>query len=370
MSLRFSRIFKATPPWFRGASEPGDVVVGAMGRMVRNLRGYSFPGWSTEESRRETASLLISTLQQERGMKTAFCEEMTSLSLQERRILLERKLISPCLAARQSGCYVLLSNKQDVAHLINEEEHLVSLVFQSGFIPDKILRTLEGLAHRLEKELPIARDHRFGYLSSIPAECGGGVQLYLLLHLPALSLSGAIPQVMRGVEKLQLGFSPLYAELPDDAGNLFVLSTPPCPQGNLLHILKQLVTVSGTLMKREFQMRAQCVQQRPLELADHVGRAYGLLQHARRLSFRELVDMLSMLRLGIQCHLLRSEEDEASLYRRLLPLYVEASPAHLLHHFGEDAIDHSAAIRSQLVRERLSALCLPEDDFSPLHSHS
>lgn len=370
MSLRFSRMFKTTPPWFRGAIEPGDVIVGTMGRMLRNLRGYSFPGWSTEESRRETASLLLSTLQQERGLKTAFCEEMTSLSLSERRILLERKLISPCLAARQSGCYVLLNNKQDVSFLLNEEDHLVTLAFQPGFAPDNVLSALEGLSHRLEEALPIARDHRFGYLSSIPAECGEGIQLYLLLHLPALSLSGSMPQVVRGVEKLQLGFSPLYAELPDDAGNLFVLSTPPCPQGKLLPILQQLASVSGTLMKRELQMRSRYEQQRPLELADCVGRAYGLLQYARRLSFRELVDMLSMLRLGIQCHLLQSEEDEASLYQRLLPLYVEAAPSHLLHRFGEEAADHLAIIRSQLVRERLRPLSLKEDDFSQLQSHS
>lgn len=372
MPFLSSSILKTLPPWFRGKTEPGDVIVGTMGRMFRNLRGYSFPGWSTAESRKETASLLLSHLRKERGLKNAHCVEMSDLSLTERRVLLERKLISPCMAARQDGCHVLLNKKQDLSLMINEEDHLVVLTFQEGFEPDKIIKTLVNLSHSLDDALPIARDSRLGYLSSIPAESGEGAQFYILLHLPALSLAGTMPQVVRAIEKMQLAISPLYAELPDDAGNLFVASTPPTSQGLLLPSIHHLASVASALVQREQQMRAKFMLETPVELADHIGRAYGLFRYAACLSFHELIDMLSMLRLGIQCHLIRSSkgDDTSRLYHLLLSLYAEAATSHLQWRYREEEADHIPAIRAQLVRESIPSLILEPDFFFQLDTHS
>jgi len=372
MSFLSPTILKTLPPWFRGKTEPGDVIVGTMGRMFRNLRGYPFPGWSTAESRKETADLLLSLLRKERGLKNAFCEEMSGLSLPERRILLERKLISPCLAARQDGCHIMLNKSQNLSLMINEEDHLVTLAFQEGFEPDKILKTLVNLSHTLDDSLPIAKDSRLGYLSSIPAESGEGAQFYILLHLPALSLAGTMPQIVRAVEKMQLSIAPLYAELPDDAGNLFVASTPPTSQGHLLPSIHHLASVASALVEREHQMHAKFVLEMPVDLADHIGRAYGLYRYAACLSFHELIDMLSMLRLGIQCRLIRSEEGDntSELYHRILPLYATAATSHLQWRYGEEKADHIPAIRARFVREALPPLALEPDFFFQLDMHS
>ncbi len=368
----FTPLLKRLPPWFGGWSDLGDVIVGTMGRMIRNLRGYPFPGWSTAETRRETASLLLPLLKKTSGLKNAFCCEMSSLSLLERRALLERKLISPCMAARQDGCHIMLNKAQNLSLLINEEEHLVTLAFQDGFEPDKILKTLVNLSHTLDDALPIARDSHLGYLSSIPAESGEGAQFYILLHLPALALADTMPQIVRAVEKMQLTIAPLYAELPDGAGNLFVASTPPTSQGLLIPSVQHLASVASALVEREQQMRAKFIMETPVELLDRIGRAYGLFRYAACLSFHELIDMLSMLRLGIECHLIRSEKenDSSKLHRSILPLYANAATAHLQLKFGEEESDYIPAIRAQFVREALPSLVMETDCFLQHDMHS
>ena len=50
----------------------------------------------------------------------------------------------------------------------------------------------------LKQNTPYAFDERFGYLTACPTNVGTGLRASVMLHLPALTLSGRITRLIRG----------------------------------------------------------------------------------------------------------------------------------------------------------------------------
>ncbi|MBQ8479575.1 MAG: hypothetical protein IJ503_04215 [Akkermansia sp.] len=311
MALNFNTLQKTCPPWFRTPGAEDDVILGIMGRLVRNLRGHAFPGWSTAEGRRAVAGQLLPAVLAQPGFKTAYHAELSNLDYGCRRALLERRQLSPCMAARQDGCHVIINRKQDTVVMLNEEEHLAIHHFSNK--PDfaALLTGLYQLPRNLENRFDFAADSRNGYLTSLPGESGEGVQLYTVLHLPALTLSNMMPQVTRSIDKLQLNIAPFYPQYGEECGNIYVLYTAPVIYGVMEEMITHLNDVMYTLVEREHQVRDRLLDLHDtgdLLLADSVNRSYGLLRYARAITLAEWVDAISMLRLGVVCGFVQPTE--------------------------------------------------------------
>ena len=278
-----------------------DIIWGTMVRVVRNVAGQRFPGWSTADNRKAIADLLLPAVMNLPGNKsTAFCAEVKDLSYVERRVLLERKQISQCLAARQDGCHLIINGKQDAVFMINEEEHLVMHLFSDDVHHANLVKKAGKISAALEKSIPFARGGNGDFLTSMPVEAGTGIQLYTLLHLPALNSMGMMQQINRGLEKLMLNLSPLYPNLRDDTANLFVIFSPPILQGTQDEMLSHMYNTCLQLERRELQVREK-LGAHPRSnhlLPDMIGRAYGLCNYATRLEYTEFLHILSMLRMG------------------------------------------------------------------------
>ncbi len=311
MAFDLNNLTKNPPVWFRQGGEWNDVIIGVMGRLVRNLPGHAFPGWSTAEGRKAVADILVPAILNQPGFRNAYHAEMTELGYGCRRALLERRQLSPCMAARQDGCHLIINRKQDIVVMVNEEEHLTIHGFAPGLDFRTLLVQLRRLPERLGKELVFARNSRFGYLSSLPGEAGDGVQLYVVLHLPALTVSNMMPQVNRSVEKLQLNIAPFFPQLGEECGNTFVLYSNPAPAGEQANVLQHLIDVTTTLADREQQVRNRLMDlpaKGDIFLANRISRCYGLMRYSLALSAAEWVDALSMLRLGVAFSYISSEE--------------------------------------------------------------
>ncbi len=314
MTFNTESILHTTPPWFRKAGSANDVILGVMGRLVRNLRGHAFPGWSTAEGRQEVANLLLPAIQQCPGFKNAYHTEMSELDYGIRRALLERRQISPCMAARQDGCHLIINKRQDTVVMVNEEEHLVIHSFSSGHDFQALTNRLQRLPEALGQHFEFAATPRNGYLTSLPNEAGEGIQLYTVLHLPALTLSNMMPQVNRAIEKLQLNIAPFYPQYGEESGNAYVVYTAPAIYGTLGEIINHLQDIMFRLAERENQVRDRLLdmhRQGDCFLADRINRSYGLLRYARALTQQEWVEAISMLRLGVCCDFISPKEGTA-----------------------------------------------------------
>lgn len=284
--------------WMLECEDEQDIVIGTIGRLVRNLSGYRFPGWSTAEDRRAVSDILLPVLKGLRGFKNAYSCEMNELSYEQRRALMVRKQLTPCMAARQDGCHLIIPEKRDIICMVNEEEHLVLHACRIGNSIRETINELRKLASALEKKVSFAQDSRNGYLTSMPGESGDGIQIYTVLHLPGLVISNMIPQVTKAMEKLHINISPYYSDGEDDTGNLFIIYSIPGPSGSTEELMTHYRQVLKQLVNRELQVRAKLAEEPGLVLADKVARAYATLSHARRISLQESRNAISVLRLG------------------------------------------------------------------------
>ncbi len=354
MATHFTTLLKNIPSWLASRGEMADIAIATLGRLVRNLPGQPFPGWSTKESRRAVVDRLLPVLLARPGFKSAFHADMAELSLEQRRLLLERKLITPCMAARQEGCHVIIPRKQDVSVMLNEEEHLVAHFFQQGINLHNVLTDMQRFADALEKDIRFAQDAVHGHLTSLPSEAGEGMQLYVVLHLPALTMADTADQLSRGLEKLQINISPFYCGMQEDTGNIYVLFTNAIPLGEAREVRHRFEEVVSTLILREVQMRTKLFSTNPFELSDRLGRAFGLLCYAMKLSYREMLDSLSLLRLGDQCGLFGWEKDEEEVMNNLAALNVELAPTHIAQQDGKKVPpDLLPMLRAMRVKELL-----------------
>lgn len=326
---------KKLPPWFINPGEGGDVIIGSMARIVRNLEGHAYPGWSTEEGRKAVAAELLPRILNLPGNKTAaFCVEMSELDYIQRRVLLERKLISQCMAARQSGCHIVINGKQDTTFMVNEEEHLVMHLFSTSQEHKALIQRGKKICNTLGKELKFATSSTGDQLTSLPTETGSGIQLYTVMQLPALLMADMMPQITRGLEKLLLNIAPLYSNLGDDAANLFVVYTAPIAQGGEDEIAEHLLDVVQTIAQREHEVRARLANNAETMalLPDAVSRAYGLMRYSYRLEHCECLNAISMIRLGLVAGYIEPVFCEAAQYIGLLATYyLETAPYHMLY---------------------------------------
>ena len=307
--MKLETLLKQAPAHLLEAGDHQDTLLGVFSRTVRNLKGHPFPGWSTVEDRRAVAEELVPTLLQLPAFKRgAFQAEMPALDFNTRQQLLLYNLISPSLAARQDGCHIIISQKKNMVAMVNEEEHLVIHQFRQGYPPCKrgdslrvgrFLDSVEELGRDLDGAFDFAGDAKKDhYLTSIPGECGCGIQLYALLHLPALKFSHMMGQVTKAMEKLHVSISPYYSDGSDDTAGRFMLYTIPAPGIHLNQIQEYFFEVVERVIERELGVRNRLLHEPGQRIHDLIGRTYGMLNQARRLSIKEMRDAFSMLRLG------------------------------------------------------------------------
>lgn len=366
--MKLATLFKTSHPWLKPSGAEDPIILGTLGRLTRALSGQVFPGWSTVESRRAAAEQLRPQIMSIKGFKTAFHADMEQLSHHERRLLLERKLISPSMAARGAGSEIIIPKRQDICIMLNEEEHLVMHAFSASRSLTDVRLSLEQVANQLEDKLSFAQSAAGDYLSSIPVECGNGLQLYQVVYLPGLVISNLMKEMEKAIEKLGLQMSPYYSDGQKDTADCFVIYTTPCGQMQFTHESLKLERVINTLERRERQVRRKLIHLRPLELRDQVTRALGRLQYATTLSFSEMSNAISLLILGVSYDIIDSRpsaewvDEKGGLVPSLRQFNINYAPAHLAQRLslscGEQDSREMKALRAQLLQRDLRELNL------------
>ena len=367
MAKSFNSLMKKLPPWFSIPGEEEDVIIGTMARVVRNLTGHAYPGWSTEEGRKAVAAKILPAIQKLPGNKTAaYYAEMTELDYTQRRVLLERKLMSQCMAARQSGCHIVINGKQDTTFMINEEEHLAMHLFSSEAKHHTLIQRAKKICDTLSKELQFAENAAGEQLTSLPAEAGSGVQLYTIMQLPALVMADMMPQIHRGLEKLMLNIAPFYSHLGDDAANLFVIYTAPILKGGEEEIANHLYDIVLTIAEREHEVRSRLVNSDKTMgvMQDSISRAYGLLRYGLRLEYAECINALCMLRLGLIAGYVEAEGAELSGVLSVIASFYLATAPYSMQYLSPDCSETSIEMaRALFCKQLIEKLELATDLF-------
>ncbi len=308
----------------------GAVVLMTRVRFARNIVEHPFPGWAKEAQRREILSKCLPAVAKLPQMKRGFSLEIDNLSELEKQILHERHLISRELMAMKGGSGLVVSRDQSYVVMINEEDHLRIQVLRGGFHFRRVWNTINTVDSALEEDLDYAYDTKLGFLTACPTNIGTAMRASAMMHLPALVISNQMEKVVRAVNQLGIAVRGLFGEGSDASGSIFQISNQTTLGESEDEIIKRLTSVLNTIIEQEINAREKILENDPNRLFDKIGRAYGILQNGHLLSSGESMNLLSLLRLGVDFEMfpevIRSKTDR---------LFIDCQPGHIQYLAGK-----------------------------------
>ena len=116
----------------------------------------------------------------------------------------------------------------------------------------------------------------------------------------------------------------LFGEGSDASGSIFQISNQMTLGETEEDIIKRLSSVLQSIVEHEMNARQKLIETDSGKLFDKLGRAYGILQNSHLLTSGEAMNLLSLVRLGVDLKMY--PESCRSIIDRL---FIEAQPGHL-----------------------------------------
>ncbi|MCZ0703506.1 protein arginine kinase [Natronobacillus azotifigens] len=351
MSLQ-SFINEAISPWMQEDGPDNDIVMSTRVRLARNFSNVPFPLTANKEKLSVVSNTLKThfenqSFEQYENLEFFSMEQMQAL---EKRVLVEKHLISPHLVEKDLESGVLISNNEQVSLMINEEDHIRLQLYFPGLQLDRGLKEAFRFDDWLEEKINYAFEEKRGYLTSCPTNAGTGLRASVMMHLPALTLTRKMSKMIPAINQLGLVVRGMYGEGSEALGNIYQISNQITLGRSEQDIIEDLQSVVEKMIERERFARKMLVEQSALRLEDRIFRSYGTLKYSRIMESKEAATCLSDLRLGIDVgyidHLSKTILNE---------LMVLTQPGFLQQYAKETLNAQQRDIRrASIIRERLS----------------
>ncbi|MBG88223.1 MAG: protein arginine kinase [Verrucomicrobiales bacterium] len=347
--------YLASPVCAKPEGPEDRIVMSSRVRLARNLRDHAFPTWAKQKGRIESLQLIRPAVESLPKLDSAFSAGMEELATVDKQILVERHLISREHAAKKAGSGVVFVEDESICVMINEEDHLRMQAILPGLQVQEAWKVVDELDTQLEEKLEFAATTELGYLTACPTNLGTAIRVSAMLHLPGLVLAEQINQIITSVQKLGLAVRGLYGEGTEALGNVFQVSNQRTLGESEAEITERLGKVLRQIIENEENARATLLEDKPHTVYNHIGRAYGILANAHIIASKETMNLLSLLRLGVDLGMFKG------LDRGVIDeLFLITQPAHLQkQHTDKLDAEERDVRRAEMLRTRLRKIERP-----------
>ncbi len=351
MSTRLDQFARRAGEWLRGNGPESEIVISTRIRLARNLTGFPFLTRADSDTRAEIVAASRAAIQHTPLLRD--CEDVDVAALDEldRKLLVERQLISRQHAEGNGARRVIFDENESVSLMLNEEDHLRMQVIRSGLQLQQAWEQLSAIDDAIEERLEFAFHPQYGYLTACPTNVGTGLRVSVMLHLPALKLTNELERVGHLAKERKLAIRGLFGEGTEALGDFFQISnqlTLGRSEAELIDDFSR--NVIPNVVEAERAARGTLLKGRAAALDDKVFRAMGALQNARLISSNEAMQCLSHVRMGLHVGRLSNID-----LQTVNELFLQAQPAHLQKLQGERLNgEQRGLVRAALIRSRLS----------------
>ena len=266
-------------------------------RLARNLEGYQFPSHLKDEKQaKEIIRLVAATLSR---LEEFSLYHMDSISKEKALALKENHLISANLIANKRISAVLINRDESVSVMINEEDHLREQCIVKGLDLRGAYDKMSKIDSCISRAMKFAYDDEFGFLTACPTNIGTGLRASVMMFLPALTINGVMPDVIREISTLGFTVRGIYGEGSEAEGYMYQISNEVTLGVTEKQVLSQVEKAVEKLCKVEGEAR-QILADGPnsLELCDECMRSYGILTNCAKLTTDELIRLSAYVKLG------------------------------------------------------------------------
>ncbi|MDR0649476.1 MAG: hypothetical protein LBF92_09105 [Synergistaceae bacterium] len=292
---------KVVPAWVdaHDMEDGADSITVMSGlRVRRNIDGFSFPGRCEKSELYDLAAVALGAIGRSDGWECLDFRMVDNLDGVSRNLLLESRMMTPVLARGGPGRFLLLDGEGAVSCMINEEDHISLSLTGPGLDLSELQSRAESMVDSLD--LKFTHDSALGHLTANPGNVGTGMKAFALLHLPALDVLAEMPKVCDSFARdwKKMSLHRLRSDKNEECGSLFLLTNRVTLSVTGCEIADAVSEAAQSLASKELFARHKTRASLDTNTDDRLWRAWGLLRHARKLSYGESVSLLSLVKLG------------------------------------------------------------------------
>jgi len=284
-----------------------DIILTSRVRLARNISDFPFVNRLTKVKSGEVLALFketVAKINETRNSKFSFID-LSAMKQYEKAALAEQHILSPEMLSDNISRGLIISQDQKTSILINEEDHLRIQHTENGLALDKCYEIANTTDDEIESQVRYAYDEKLGYLTCCPTNVGTGLRASVMLHLPALSETHQIENLIHSLSAIGIVFRGLYGEGSDFQGHLFQISnqvTLGVDERSTVALINKIAT---DIAEREKLCREKLYKSDKFRFEDRIMRSFGIFKNAVVMSSTEAMKLISDIRLGISLGIIR-----------------------------------------------------------------
>ncbi|MBQ0052234.1 MAG: hypothetical protein KBT11_09280 [Treponema sp.] len=345
--------------WYSFEGPESDVVLSTRVRLARNLANFPFPKRFKDDDASRVRTLVFDAFShcenpdRYTGVMTSELDELGAAILEERGVL-------DGIVAKNSGTGIIIRTDGKISCVINDTDHVRLSAYVPGLDAEKAFTLCNSVDDQLQNSLQFAANYDLGFLNSAVSDCGSGMKISCRLHLPSLSYSGRLKDILAGFEGKDIVVRDCFG-VGDVAGSslgfFYQVSTKTSGNGSEFDQLANIVSCVRFLVENERRERGFVLNHRQTELRDRIYRSYAKVKFASLITMREAIDIISDLKWGRHLGFFSEVPDNllCALLYRVQNGHLQFVLKNKNFNFSKDIAENS-----QLKAENLRALILQE----------
>ena len=314
--------------WYLQSGKESDVVISSRVRLARNIKEFNFPGSLTKEDSKKVLNK-IKEIVPSLGYGLKFIElkdidDITKISL------IEKHLISPDFAmSKKENTAMIINDDENICIMVNEEDHIRLQVFSSGLDIENLMNLAIEIDEKLSELINYAYSEKYGFLTACPTNLGTSARCSVMVHLPALTLTGNISKVLEVVNNFGMNIRGIYGEGTKSQGNVYQIFNNQSLGITEKEIIKNVKAITEKVIEQE-RLARKYLSKNFLQLEDRVYRSFGIISYSKVLSAEECRKFLSDVKLGTDLGIIKELTDF-----KVNKMLLYTKPGNLQKYFGK-----------------------------------
>ena len=314
--------------WYLENGKDSDIIVSSRIRLARNIKEFPFKIKMTKEDKNkllEKVKFITPSIGY--GLKFLYLKDMDDIT---KMSLVEKHILSPEMALKkeQDGA-ILINDEENICIMLNEEDHIRLQVFASGLDLQNTLNLAVEIDEKLDELLGFSASEKFGFLTACPTNVGTGLRASVMVHLPALKMTGNLNKLLHIVNSFGMTIRGAYGEEIKEKSDIYQISNNQTLGITEKEIVTNLENITKKVMEQE-RLARKYLAKNSDNLEDKVYRSYGILTNARKLTSEECDNLLSDIKLGTDLGIIEELDDS-----KVKELMLYTKPANLQKRVGK-----------------------------------
>lgn len=290
--------------WIDSEVDAEEIVISSKVCIARNFYNFLFTDKMKTDEARNNVDKIFEILSDKMKDEELILIKLWEQDIDSSKIYLEKHLISEGLIKRRDRSAVIINKNETLSVMINEEDNLRIQCIVDGLDLKNAYNYINNIDDYIEEVIPYAFDENLGYLTASPTNVGTGLKASVMIHLPALTISEEISNILNGLNKVGINIEGLYLESSKAWGNIYQISNQVTLGVKELETIGNLEGIVNNIINEEKKFRDLVDDEYKYELEDKIFRSYGIMKNAKLIKPKEVLDLLSYLRLGVEMGLL------------------------------------------------------------------